>query len=185
MHHVRPMCDDAPNLSGCARTEGFRRLTAAEKRMHMVLSVGTTEERDAARVKALIKSEESRAARAEQRKLREAAEELASVVTSVDLLKYNQLKSRRKKLRFARSRIHGWGLFTLEDIPVNEMVVEYVGELVRPIIADRREVAYTEQGLGSSYLFRLSTTGIIDATKKGAVGRFMNHSCNVCQHTLF
>lgn len=58
-------------------------------------------------------------------------------------------------LKFARSSIHGWGLFTLEDIQPNDMIIEYVGELIRPAIADVREFRYTRKGIGSSYLFRM------------------------------
>ena len=35
------------------------------------------------------------------------------------------------------------------------MIIEYVGELVRQPVADRREKAYERQGMGSSYLFRV------------------------------
>lgn len=35
------------------------------------------------------------------------------------------------------------------------------------IVADSREVDYTKKGIGSSYLFRVDTTHVIDATKHG------------------
>ena len=38
------------------------------------------------------------------------------------------------------------------------MIIEYVGELVRQPVADRREKAYERQGMGSSYLFRVRST---------------------------
>ena len=59
------------------------------------------------------------------------------------------------------------------------MVIEYVGQLVRSLVADRREVDYTKRGIGSSYLFRIDSDHIIDATKCGNYARFMNHSCDV------
>jgi len=59
------------------------------------------------------------------------------------------------------------------------MVIEYVGQLVRTLVADRREVDYTKKGIGSSYLFRIDSDHIIDATKCGNYARFMNHSCDV------
>lgn len=80
---------------------------------------------------------------------------------------------------FARSSIHGWGLFAQEPIAADEMVIEYVGQVVRSLIAERREVHYTALGIGSSYLFRIDSDHIIDATKSGNYARFMNHSCNV------
>jgi hypothetical protein len=174
--HAAPDTDQ-PHASGCARGEVFRTLSQTERMRHVAIkrgSVNSSAVEPLPRV-GVEKKEESRATRAEQRRFRVAAEDLQNV----DLVKYNQLKGRRKKLRFEPSMIHGWGLFTMEDIPAGEMVVEYVGELVRSIIADRREVGYTERGIGSSYLFRLADVGIVDATKCGGVGRFMNHSCNV------
>ena len=41
-----------------------------------------------------------------------------------DLIKYNQLKSRKKRLKFERSTIHEWGLFALEPIVADDMVIE-------------------------------------------------------------
>lgn len=46
-------------------------------------------------------------------------------------------------------------------------------------IADMREQRYEEEGIGSSYLFRVDQETIIDATKFGNLARFINHSCNV------
>ena len=42
-----------------------------------------------------------------------------------------------------------------------------------------REKQYEDQGMGSSYLFRVDQDTIIDATKCGNLARFINHSCNV------
>lgn len=86
---------------------------------------------------------------------------------------------RKKQLKFAKSSIHDWGLFALEPIAADEMVIEYVGQMVRPVVADLREGQYEAKGIGSSYLFRIDTETIIDATKCGNLARFINHSCNV------
>ena len=80
-------------------------------------------------------------------------------------------------MQFARSDIHDWGLFALEPIAVNDLVIEYVGELIRQKVADVREKRYERSGIGSSYMFRLADDLIIDATKKGNFARFINHSC--------
>jgi SET domain-containing protein len=58
-------------------------------------------------------------------------------------------------LKFARSNIHGWGLFALETIEKDEMIIEYIGEKIRPEVADVREKAYVRRGMGSSYMFRV------------------------------
>ena len=47
---------------------------------------------------------------------------------------------RRQAVR--RSRIHGWGLFCKEPIKKDEMVAEYVGEVIRSCVADLREKQY-------------------------------------------
>jgi [histone H3]-lysine4 N-trimethyltransferase SETD1 len=38
-------------------------------------------------------------------------------------------------IKFARSKIHGWGLYALETIAPDEMIVEYIGEKIRPIVS--------------------------------------------------
>lgn len=86
------------------------------------------------------------------------------------LIKFNQLQTRKKQLRFARSPIHDWGLYAMERIAKNEMVIEYVGEVIRQAVADKRERAYERQGIGSSYLFRIDDDLVVDATKKGNLG---------------
>jgi SET domain-containing protein len=41
-----------------------------------------------------------------------------------------------------RSRIHGWGLFAKEGFKKDELVAEYIGEVVRSCVADLREKQY-------------------------------------------
>lgn len=96
-----------------------------------------------------------------------------------DIVKFNQLKGRKKQLRFAKSQIHDWGLFAMEHIDASDMVIEYVGEVVRQSVADHRERRYEQEGVGGSYLFRIDDDTVIDATKKGNIARFINHSCSV------
>jgi SET domain-containing protein len=62
----------------------------------------------------------------------------------------------------------------LESIEPNDFIIEYTGELIREYIADERE----KQWSAASYFFRIDETWIIDATKKGNMARFMNHSCD-------
>jgi len=42
-----------------------------------------------------------------------------------------------------------------------------------------REKRYVQEGIGSSYLFRVDHDTIIDATKCGNLARFINHCCTV------
>lgn len=102
---------------------------------------------------------------------------LTALTGDADVLRFNQLKKRKKRVKFARSAIHNWGLYSLEPIAANEMIIEYVGEKVRQEIADLRERRYDKSGIGSSYLFRIDDGHVVDATKKGGIARFINHSC--------
>lgn len=102
---------------------------------------------------------------------------LLAAAEGADLLKATQLKARKKRLRFQRSKIHDWGLVALEPIEAEDFVIEYVGELIRSSISDIRERQYEKMGIGSSYLFRLDDGYVVDATKRGGIARFINHSC--------
>ncbi|KAJ6708536.1 HISTONE-LYSINE N-METHYLTRANSFERASE SETD1 [Salix koriyanagi] len=102
---------------------------------------------------------------------------LLAAAEGVDLLKATQLKARKKRLCFQRSKIHDWGLVAIESIEAEDFVIEYVGELIRPQISDIRERLYEKMGIGSSYLFRLDDGYVVDATKRGGIARFINHSC--------
>ncbi|XP_054166396.1 histone-lysine N-methyltransferase SETD1B-A-like isoform X2 [Oppia nitens] len=174
--------DSQPRIhqTGCARSEGYYKMDFWEKvRMSHVsnTSLNTTNNEDNDLPKQLrarqVGTGSTREARSNQRRL------LATVDAAwSDLLKFNQLQFRKKQLKFAKSRIHDWGLFALEPIAADEMVIEYVGQGIRPIIADIREKKYTELGIGSSYLFRVDLETIVDATRYGNVARFINHSCN-------
>ncbi|GIX61361.1 SET domain-containing protein [Babesia caballi] len=84
-----------------------------------------------------------------------------------------------KRLEVRNSPIHGFGLFVKDHIAAGEPVVEYVGELIRDLVADRREEVYAKEqgGDGSCYMFRVDEHLIVDATRMGSMSRFINHSC--------
>ncbi|KAL7023223.1 hypothetical protein ACKWTF_012520 [Chironomus riparius] len=172
--------DDFPELrehvTGCARTEGFYKIDSKEKahyKYHHLKGTVAGSHLETAKVAKMQNA--SREARSNQRRLLTAF----GGATESDLLKFNQLKFRKKQLKFAKSAIHDWGLFAMEPIAADEMVIEYVGQMVRPSVADLRETKYEAIGIGSSYLFRIDLETIIDATKCGNLARFINHSCNV------
>lgn len=68
-------------------------------------------------------------------------------------------------------------MYAEENIPKDDMIVEYVGERVRQSVADLREAEYLESGIESSYLFRIDEGTIVDATRTRGVAKFVNHSC--------
>lgn len=43
------------------------------------------------------------------------------------------IQFRKKRIRFSRSHIHEWGLFAMEPIAADEMVIEYVGQIIRQV----------------------------------------------------
>jgi histone-lysine N-methyltransferase SETD1 len=94
-----------------------------------------------------------------------------NISSETDLFAFNQLMKRRKPVKFARSAIHNWGLYAVEPISANEMIIEYVGEVIRQPLADIRERHYVRSGIGSSYLFRVDETTVVDATKRGGIAR--------------
>ncbi|XP_029299946.1 histone-lysine N-methyltransferase SETD1B-A isoform X3 [Cottoperca gobio] len=166
------------HITGCARSEGYYKIDKKDKIKYLQSTKLQSEEPPIdtqgmsipAQVHASTRAGSER--RSEQRRL------LSSFACDSDLLKFNQLKFRKKRIRFCRSHIHDWGLFAMEPIAADEMVIEYVGQNIRQVIADMREKRYEEEGIGSSYMFRVDHDTIIDATKCGNFARFINHSCN-------
>ncbi|KAJ5157564.1 Histone-lysine N-methyltransferase H3 lysine-4 specific [Penicillium canariense] len=188
-----------PNATGAARTEGRKRILEAEKSKylpHRIKVQKAREEREAlakadpqaaaaeaARIAAakVISKSSSRSTRVNNRRLiadiNAQKQALPTSSGEGDVLRFNQLKKRKKPVRFARSAIHNWGLYAEENITANDMIIEYVGEKVRQQVADMRERRYLKSGIGSSYLFRIDENTVIDATKRGGIARFINHSC--------
>ncbi|CAL8076948.1 unnamed protein product [Calicophoron daubneyi] len=75
-----------------------------------------------------------------------------------------------------RSRIQGLGLFAARPLEPQTMVIEYIGELIRLELADKREKEYEAHNRGI-YMFRLDDDTVIDATVCGGLARYINHSC--------
>jgi histone-lysine N-methyltransferase SETD1 len=135
---------------------------------------------DAAKVAAekIITKGNSRANRATNRRyVADLNDQKKTLGQDSDVFKFNQLKKRKKPVRFARSAIHNWGLYAMQNISKDDMIIEYVGEVVRQQVAEIREKRYLKSGIGSSYLFRIDEGTVVDATKKGGIARFINHSC--------
>jgi len=175
-----------PNGSGCARTEGYRKIPESEKSMYLPHRLAVAAKRANAPVqpspsaprttnKPVSSSRENRVNN--RRLVQELNNQKQILCGDADIMRFNQLKKRKKPVRFARSAIHNWGLYAMENISANDMIIEYVGEIIRQQVADMRERKYIKSGIGSSYLFRIDENTVIDATKKGGIARFINHSC--------
>jgi histone-lysine N-methyltransferase SETD1 len=154
-----------PHRSGSARTEGYYKMDPREKmrtKYHFhrpgvdAFNMAKLGSKD--KVSAPKAAQASREARSQQRRMLTA---LGDDFNDSELLKFNQLKfrsvltvacrvltslvSRRKAMKFGKSAIHDWGLFAMENIGADEMVIEYVGDVVRPVLSDVREKGYEKQ----------------------------------------
>lgn len=169
-NHSRMDEEPSAHRTGSARTEGFYKISEMDKAIYLPhRNTAKANNTAAARIS-------SRMNRVNNRRM------LVGMATDSDIMKFNQLKVRKKQLRFAKSPIHDWGLFAMEKVDANDMVIEYIGEVIRQKVADHREKRYERMGIGSSYLFRVDDDTVIDATKMGNIARFINHCCTVSHH---
>lgn len=94
----------------------------------------------------------------------------------------NRPKQTRFNLCVFKTPDRGWAVKTLETIPAGTFVIQYTGELIG--IAEAKKRARVYKKLGITYLFDLDyneqneATYSLDATYKGNLSRFINHSCN-------
>lgn len=164
------------HATGSARTEGYYRIPPEQKALHLPDRNKATEDVDTSQNAQVLQS--ARNNRADSRRLVLGIEQhKRETATDTDIFKFNQLRTRKKQLKFAKSPIHDWGLYAMEFIPAGDMVIEYVGEMVRQQVADEREKQYERQGNFSTYLFRVDDDLVVDATHKGNIARLMNHCC--------
>ena len=139
------------NLSGCARAEPFKR----KKKMSTAKTLRSVEAPSS----------------------KEGPGEEPNMSNHRNLKKmYERLRAEPRTV-VQRSPIHNLGLYCTRDVAQNDMVIEYVGELVRPVVGDIRDDIAIEKGK-STYMFRIDDDYIVDAMFKGNAARFMNHSCD-------
>ncbi|XP_027937760.1 histone-lysine N-methyltransferase ASHH1 isoform X4 [Vigna unguiculata] len=87
-----------------------------------------------------------------------------------------------QKCEYAKTKLfktegRGWGLLADEDLKAGQFVIEYCGEVISWKEAKRRSQAYDDQGLKDAFIICLNASESIDATRKGSLARFINHSC--------
>ena len=74
-----------------------------------------------------------------------------------------------------KSGISGWGVYASEPINKNKRIIQYTGEKVSSVEADRRERKYQKKG--QIWCFTLSHRWYRDGNVGGSTARFINHSC--------
>ncbi|XP_018317828.1 probable histone-lysine N-methyltransferase CG1716 isoform X4 [Mycetomoellerius zeteki] len=82
------------------------------------------------------------------------------------------------KCEVFRTEKKGFGLRAVVDIMTGEFIMEYVGEVVDPKDFRRRAKEYSKDKNRHYYFMALKSDQIIDATMKGNISRFINHSCD-------
>ncbi|TVU49513.1 hypothetical protein EJB05_00826, partial [Eragrostis curvula] len=82
-----------------------------------------------------------------------------------------------KKDFFFQTEKCGSGLVAEDEIKKGEFVIEYVGEVIDDRTCEQRLWKMRRQGHTNFYLCEVSSNMIIDATNKGNMSRFINHSC--------
>src|ERR1700722_13229366 len=89
------------------------------------------------------------------------------------LIQKPKLDSKASKftLKIKRSKIHRYGVFSMEDIPKRTRVIEYTGERI-----SRREISRRLQG-AFTYIFLLDSYWGIDGAVNGSGAEIINHCC--------
>ncbi|KAI5298774.1 hypothetical protein KEM56_003787, partial [Ascosphaera pollenicola] len=72
----------------------------------------------------------------------------------------------------------GFGLRANTELYEGDFIYEYIGEVIGEPQFRRRMRQYDQEGIKHFYFMSLEAGTFVDATKKGNLGRFCNHSCN-------
>ena len=90
------------------------------------------------------------------------------------------------RVTIAKSAIHGFGLMAKVAHARGEMIIDYVGEIIRPSVADVRERDEYDESVGQgTYMFSLGGEAQmrLDATRVGNIANLANHSCEPNAHS--
>lgn len=71
----------------------------------------------------------------------------------------------------------GRGLFACEKISKGDLIIEYVGEVISAKELPIRMEKMNQRGEQHLYIMQLKAKTFVDSRYKGAISRFMNHSC--------
>ena len=72
----------------------------------------------------------------------------------------------------------GHGLFATAALTPGQFIMEYVGEVLSQAAFLKRSRRYAAEGASHFYFMTLTQDLVIDASTRGNVSRFMNHSCS-------
>ncbi|KAK6465433.1 hypothetical protein DFJ63DRAFT_292236 [Scheffersomyces coipomensis] len=72
----------------------------------------------------------------------------------------------------------GYGLRATEALTESSFIYEYIGEVIDEPTFRKRMIDYDTKHFKHFYFMMLKNDSFIDATVKGSLARFVNHSCN-------
>ncbi|KAK9367500.1 hypothetical protein V1509DRAFT_566465 [Lipomyces kononenkoae] len=92
----------------------------------------------------------------------------------------NQRFQRREyaQVDVIQTDMKGYGIRALANITQGTFIYEYIGEVIDEGRFRRRMQQYDEEGIKHFYFMMLQKGEFVDATQKGCLARFCNHSCN-------
>ncbi|KAF4370390.1 hypothetical protein F8388_016127 [Cannabis sativa] len=85
---------------------------------------------------------------------------------------------KEKKIKLVKTEHCGWGVEAAESINKDEFVIEYIGEVIDDALCEQRLWNMKDKGVHNFYMCEIRKDFTIDATFKGNLSRFLNHSCN-------
>lgn len=88
------------------------------------------------------------------------------------------IKRQYSKVEAFKTARKGWGLRALQPLQPGQFIMEYVGEVIGPSDFRSRVKKYSKEGHEHHFFMALKADEIIDATTKGNITRFVNHSCS-------
>lgn len=77
-----------------------------------------------------------------------------------------------------RTEMKGFGIQAVAPIQPGEFIMEYVGEVLDCVQFEVRAAEYSEKENKHYYFMALRGDAVIDATTRGNISRFINHSCD-------
>jgi uncharacterized protein len=86
----------------------------------------------------------------------------------------NPVSGRRIQVR--RSGVHGKGVFAVAPIAKGERLIEYVGEIITWVAAQKRHPHDPSQP-NHTFFFHIDEKHVIDAAVGGNAARWINHAC--------
>jgi SET domain-containing protein len=83
----------------------------------------------------------------------------------------------QRRIQTRRSGVHGKGVFALQDLAEGETIIEYVGEIISWVEAQRRH-PHDPHDPNHTFYFHIDENRVIDALYGGNSSRWINHSCD-------